>query len=492
MALNFSYRPIFPGGLSEDNLVSSMGMGNGYRVDGITEKSSSGGSDDGFGNGWHAVDNSFDYGGDRCDRGTTTSTAHDSVSKDIIDRLPLDPFGMDINSTITAFTELLQDFNLNYGGYCWDEVGTSGENFPFYAEWNLILNNTMRFSTFPQGGNASIEEKNFRGVSGFGECSQREVGEASFASGSSSDMDGVLGLGCDYRDVAIAGVSGDINMVDVNYLEGDDLSPHPALSFSLSYLGLSDLLVVERVCKSLHSNVRGDPLLWRSIHIEQPLSEKITDEILLELTSRAQGNVQCLSLVDCNRITDDGLRRVLEVNPKIIKLMVPGCTRLSIDGIVGMLKAYNSRGTQRLKQLHIGGLYGVTPEKFEDIKLLLGTDSQLQEHSHKPHFYCRWNLYLPCDDDRSLDIEVCPRCQSLRLIYDCPAEGCQEKAGHTTQACRACTLCIPRCSRCGCCINDSEYEETFCLELLCSSCSQHLARMDGEVGEVSSVLPGQS
>ena len=676
----------------------------------------------------------FDYGSNRRDRGVITTT-QDSVSLDIIDRLPSDPFDMDISTTLTAITalsELLEGFNFDYGRYRGNKTGTSNENYHcLFPDFNFILNNTMGVHTFPPGlGNLCFEEKNFQGVSLFGECSQREVGEApcsfacgsyfemdgmlgfdyndmaiasmcsqrefgeascsfaprsysdmdgmlglgfdykdmaiasvcsqrevgeascsfapgsysemdgvlgfgfdykdvaiasacsqsgeascsfasgsysdmdgvsgfdykdmaitsmcsqrevgeasysiapgsysdidgvlglgfdykdvdiasvcsqrevgeascsfasgsysdmddvlgfdykdmaiagvcsqrevgetscSFASGSSSDMDGILGLSCDYKDMVPASVLGDTYMDDVNYLEGDELSPHPALCFSLSYLGLSDLLVVERVCKSLCSNVRGDPLLWRNIHIEQPLSDKITDEILLELTNRAQGNLQCLSLVDCIRITDDGLRRVLQVNPKIIKLSVPGCSKLTIDGIVGMLKAYNSMGSQGLKVLHIGGIYGVTPKQFEDIKLLLGTDSQLQQQSHKPHFYCSRNLYLPCDDDRSLDIDVCPCCQKLRIIYDCPVEGCQGEVGHTTQVCRACTICIPRCSRCGRCINDSEYEETFCLEFICSSCSRTLARMDekvglvssieGKVGLVSSALPEQS
>ncbi|PNY11714.1 F-box protein skip14-like [Trifolium pratense] len=510
MALNFSHRPIFPSGLSEDNLVLPMRMGNGYRVEGLPEKSggSGSGSGDGFGNGWRDVDN--------C-----------SVSKDILDLLPSDPFGMDISTTFTAITGWLEDLDLDfdYGGYRRDEIGASGENYPLFAGLNFIWNNAVRFHNFPsQGGSVCIEEKISQGVSGFGECSRREVGEpsCSYGSGSSCDMDGVLGFRCGYKDVAVASVSGDTNMDDVNCSEEDERSPHPAIALSLAYLSLSDLLVVERVCKYLRNVVRDDTLLWKTVHVDQPLNERITDDILFELTRRAQGKLLCLSLVECTWITDDGLRRILEANPTIIKLSVPGCTRLSIEGIVGMLKNHNSKeGTQGVKHLHIGGLYGVTQKHFEEIKLLLehskksdllGTDSQLQEHakksdllgtdgqpkkhSHKPHFYCRWKLYRPFDDDRSLDIEVCPRCQNLRLIYDCPAESCQRLVGNATQACRACTLCIPRCSQCGRCINDSEYEETFCLELLCSFCSQPLVKLlgrtDGKAGLVSSVLPEQS
>jgi hypothetical protein len=40
----------------------------------------------------------------------------------------------------------------------------------------------------------------------------------------------------------------------------------------------------------------SDSLLWRSIHIDQPLSGRITDDALLRLADRAQGTLQCLNL----------------------------------------------------------------------------------------------------------------------------------------------------------------------------------------------------
>ncbi|XP_040956581.1 uncharacterized protein [Gossypium hirsutum] len=53
-------------------------------------------------------------------------------------------------------------------------------------------------------------------------------------------------------------------------------------------------------------------LFWR-------LAIWITDDVLLQITGRGQGSLQCLSLVDCQRITDEGLKRVVENNPKLIK-----------------------------------------------------------------------------------------------------------------------------------------------------------------------------
>lgn len=257
-------------------------------------------------------------------------------------------------------------------------------------------------------------------------------------------------------------------------------APHEALSFALGYLGVKDLLTVESVCRSLRLTVKNDPLLWRSIHIEKPLNE-ISDDALLRLTSRAQGNLQCLSLLECTRITDDGLRRVLDSNPLLTKLFVPACTRLSIEGVVNMLKSFNSkRGKMGIKHLRIGGLYGATHEHVEELRFLLGADSQKQQNNvYKPHFFSRRNIYRLSDDNRAIDVQICPRCGKMRMVYDCPAEGCQVK-DQATQECRACSLCILRCSQCGRCINNTEYEETFCLELLCSDCFRQPLKCEDE------------
>ncbi|CBI27542.3 unnamed protein product, partial [Vitis vinifera] len=383
MALNFSHRPIFPAHLAEDNLVSPIRIANGEVAD------------------------CFDYGRDRDDRG---GSQQESVSNDILDLLPSDPFGMDISTTFTAITGWLEDLEVDYGG----------------------------FQALP--GKAWLDDK------------------SDIACGSGNEN--VCGASCQAEE---------FREFNGSCYDGDGAAPHAAVSFALGYLGLRDLLSVERVCRSLRATVQSDPLLWRSIHVDQPLNERITDDILLQLTRRAQGNLQGLHLVECPRITDDGLKRVLESNPRLTKLCVPGCTRLSIEGVVNMLRAFQSTGTPGIKHLRIGGLYGVAHKHFEELKLLLGIDIHEQKNAHKPHFYNRGNFYLLGDDDRAIDIETCPRCQNLRLVYDCPADGCQVKE-NAAQVCRACTLCIARCVQCGRCINDGEYEETFCLEWLCSDC----------------------
>ncbi|KAI3909182.1 hypothetical protein MKW98_012919 [Papaver atlanticum] len=207
------------------------------------------------------------------------------------------------------------------------------------------------------------------------------------------------------------------------------------------------------------------------IHIDQPASrERITDDDLLQLANRAQGNLRTLSLVKCSKITDDGLKRVLERNPRLIKLNVPGCTRLTVEGILKCLKNFKCRNTPSggIKQLRVGERYDVQQIHFEELKSLIGEDSCRQRSTVKrPRFYGQ-RYSLPCgDDDCAMDIEVCPRCQFFRMVYDCPAESCQGEKMEP-HSCRACRFCISRCYQCGRCIND--VGETFCLEPLCSDC----------------------
>ncbi|KAL6969323.1 hypothetical protein U1Q18_029040 [Sarracenia purpurea var. burkii] len=479
MALNFSHRPIFPAHLSEDNLVSPMRIANGCLMEGIPESSG-----DGFVKPWRSnrdVEDCFDYGRDRVDR----IGSPESVSRDILDLLPSDPFGMDISYTFTALTGWLEDLEVDYGPYGRNNHGSSRGEYDLFAGLNFFWNNAVQFQAFPS--NTHFGDKSNTSRQSDGCTHNKGRGNALSMSGFGS-VPIVLdseSFGNESTSTASQVVQ-ECHVFAESCSDGGDGARHAALPFALSFLGVRDLLSVDRVCRSLHSTVRSDPLLWRSIHIDQPLNERITDDVLLQLTSRAQGNLQCLSLVECPRITDDGLKRVLENNPRLTKLCVPGCTRLSIEGIVNNLKAFKFKSTPGIKHLRIGGLYGVTDEYFEELKLLLSADIHNQQNNHKPHFYHRGNMYLLCDDDRAIDIEICPRCQKLRLVYDCPAGGCQEMGDCVTRACRACRLCIPRCAQCGRCINDNEYEETFCLEWLCSDCSKqlhnHPHRQDGKDG----------
>ncbi|XP_038892074.1 uncharacterized protein LOC120081355 isoform X2 [Benincasa hispida] len=262
--------------------------------------------------------------------------------------------------------------------------------------------------------------------------------------------------------------------------------PHAALNFVLGYLGTRELLVVESVCKSLQSTAEGDPFFWKNINICGKLDVKITDDVLLKLTSKAQGGLESLSLVNCVMISDDGLNEVLLKNPKVTKLCVPGCTRLTIGGIVDNLKAFKSRGGPGIKHLSIAGMYGVTEVHYKELeKLLVGIENLTHPNTPQPRFYRGGEPRFPSSNGgRVIDIERCPKCMNMRIVYDCPVVGCKGiKEGDTntdanTPRCRACTLCIARCNWCGRCIDETVHEETFCLDLRCIDCGKEISKCE--------------
>ncbi|KAE9619875.1 hypothetical protein Lal_00040137 [Lupinus albus] len=386
---------------------------------------------------------------------------HDEVvvDDDVLDHLPMDPFGMNIESTFTSIP--ISDWIENFEeGETHKKIGDHLHLLGLSWSWNGS-DNLQSQSHIVKGDGISVSADDVSGgyqnFDGIHECDGGVV------------TDGNVGV---FLNVSHSSeVKESQNRTEVDGADQGGV-PHDALYFVLGYLRVQDLLSVERVCRSLHDAVRGDPLLWRTVHIHQPLNKRITDDILVKLTSRAQGTLQSLILVNCLWITDSGLGHVLQSNPRLMKLVVPDCFRLTIEGILVNLRALKSSGTPGIKYLRIGGLTGVsrvTEQQFEELKELLDASKYLQHRDQKPQFYRDGYSHIICEDGRAIDIEVCPKCQKLRPVYDCPAESCQQKH-QSGQLCRGCTLCISRCINCGRCIKDLDYEETFCLDLHCLNC----------------------
>ncbi|XP_028772425.1 F-box protein SKIP14 [Neltuma alba] len=394
-----------------------------------------------------------------------------AVVDDILDRLPRDPFGMNImKSTFPEISDWIQDFDWHFpSGYDVlgvDETHTKLDYELFaglYWGWNGA-------GSFPSGGNDKGNE-----ISVSDEVFDRfQIFDGLFDGGLVSDgkVETVLPTGDGGSWVSSSEAEELKNSTKIDY-DGEAGSPHDAMRLVLNYLGVTDLLSVEQVCRSLRDSVRANPLLWWSIHIDQSLSLRITDGALVKLTNRAQGFLQSLSLVNCIRITDSGLTSVLRSNPRLTKLSVPGCVRLTVEGILLHMRALKSSGKPGIKHLEIGGLPHVTDKHFEELKVLLDADKYLQQKEQRPRFYRGWFPYTMCNDDRVIDIELCPICQMPTLVYDCPAESCQQKQ-QASPLCRGCIACIERCIHCGQCIKDFDCEETFCLELLCLNCWNQL------------------
>ncbi|CAN4079144.1 unnamed protein product [Withania somnifera] len=400
-------------------------------------------------------DDRSDFWGLNCEKGNFQDHRGEKtnmVSDDIVDLLPQDPFDMDISTKVTAITSWLEDINKDFGlnnlGFVTDEIGVDAQ---WFSELNIVLNGTMRIHQDV-------------GVQKIGENSY--VSEIDIREGLPMDVEMKNIINSSYwvfRDAAHEDQSG----------MNDDCAPSDALCLALSYLGLRDLLSIEKVCRALRDVVRSDPLLWRNIHVDHPLSNKITDDILIKLTDRAQGHLHSLSLVHCSRISDSSLNCVFERNPSLKKLNVPGCGRLTADGILWNLKVLKSAGKPRLTYLGVDGLFGMTHQHFEEFKILLGVDSRKLPSTCKPRFYRDEQLSVSSDDDHAIDIELCPKCQQIRVVYDCPSESCQKKKS-TAQLCRACTICIKRCINCGRCLNNCEYEELFNFDFRCLDCHKEV------------------
>ena len=95
------------------------------------------------------------------------------------------------------------------------------------------------------------------------------------------------------------------------------------LLYTLPYLGLKELLVLEGASKVLRDAVRGDVLLWQQLHVEDPLNKGITNDSLVKLSQRAQGRLQSLNLVKCVKISEEAIETVITSNPLLQK--VPAC-----------------------------------------------------------------------------------------------------------------------------------------------------------------------
>ncbi|KAL3624312.1 hypothetical protein CASFOL_033128 [Castilleja foliolosa] len=368
----------------------------------------------------------------------------DEGDKDIADLLPNDPFEMELNIDLPN-----DPFVMGF------EISLPGD--PFGIDIDIDANLKAITGWIEEFGNQASGDKNVDDNKLFTELnffwtSSTKYDDEEEDNELVGEIEEQMCFGCEkYKN-----------------LDADE-GGHPpaALFFVLGYLGVKDLLSFERVCKSLRDAVRDETPVWKNIQIDCTLSDKITDDGLLRLTNRAKGTLCSLSLVKCLKITNTGLKHVLESNPGLTKLSVQGCNKLNIEVILHDLKAFNSVAKPGIKHLRVGQLSGLTNQHFKEFKLLLGVDEDKKPVNYKPRFFRVGELDLSLDDERAIDIETCPRCEQAREVYDCPSESCQEK-------CRGCAFCISRCVSCGCCLDNKEYEETFCLDSLCLDCLDQL------------------
>ncbi|XP_013597088.1 PREDICTED: F-box protein SKIP28-like [Brassica oleracea var. oleracea] len=224
-------------------------------------------------------------------------------------------------------------------------------------------------------------------------------------------------------------------------------SVYKLLMIVLPYLhSLYEFISVSRVSPALRKAVRDQTMLWTKVVVEPPLSPRLTDVILWEFTSKSAGKLNTLILRKCRRVTNIGLRRVVDANPMIKKLIVTGCTELVPEGIIACVETL-TKNNHKLETLHINGAI--------DLSAL--------------------STYLP--QEGAIDLEVCPKCDQVRIIPPCSRETCKRE-GRKAQECRGCWYCVPRCMECAVCLGpDTEVEEAACGgDVVCLACCQALPK----------------
>uniref|UniRef100_A0A0D9X817 Uncharacterized protein n=1 Tax=Leersia perrieri TaxID=77586 RepID=A0A0D9X817_9ORYZ len=220
--------------------------------------------------------------------------------------------------------------------------------------------------------------------------------------------------------------------------------PHAALLLSLAYLPLRELVV------------------------GPPLAHRITDDALLELTGRAEGTLRSLRLLGCPRVSDAGLLRVVQSNPAITELYMPSCTGLTADGVVKIVQVlYECKG--HLNRIRLHGICRMTQHHLDAINSVMSNGNPQQDeqslfYSHRVH------EVLNTKNERRIDVDVCPMCTDVRLVFDCTRDGCRKNSSRPQ--CRGCFFCVARCETCGGCIDLEELSETelACSDFLCMEC----------------------
>lgn len=216
-----------------------------------------------------------------------------------------------------------------------------------------------------------------------------------------------------------------------------------------------------QVAKPFRDFINEDVLVWLNLVVENPLSSRFTDEMLLNIASKARGRLQTLALLNGFKITDEGLLKVVTANPLLTKLYVPGCTGLTPEGVFRAVKTLTAKPTTTFSTLKINGIYNI---KIEDLQILQSCITQTT--NRKPRFYHKYrssSFHSINEDVRSIDVEMCPICEEVKLVFDCPYE----------TKCVGCSKCIPRCEVCGKCVSDKDEDEqgdTVCNNIVCPDC----------------------
>ncbi|VAH51440.1 unnamed protein product [Triticum turgidum subsp. durum] len=142
-------------------------------------------------------------------------------------------------------------------------------------------------------------------------------------------------------------------------------------------------------------------------------------------------------------------------------IYVPACTGLTGDGVVKIVQLLHER-KGNISRLRLDGISN--PQGQQD---------------RSPLFYNhRAREALNTNDERPIDVDVCPVCANVRPVFDCTRDDCRsnnfdmKKVRDSLWRCRGCYFCFPRCEKCGGCISPEDIVEAdlACSDLMCLDC----------------------
>lgn len=159
----------------------------------------------------------------------------------------------------------------------------------------------------------------------------------------------------------------------------------------------------------------------------------------------------------------------------LIQLHLPACTGLTPEGIIRAVNTL-SHHQNNLKSLQINGIYNIKKEHVETIFSHLKMNPLQQKLPPILYHHYRSSSSRSTESDRIIDVGICPQCNEVRMVFDCPRETCRQMRGQLFEICRGCNFCIPRCEECGGCVCAEELEEAACPDILCSNCWLNLPK----------------
>ncbi|KAI3927185.1 hypothetical protein MKW92_006257 [Papaver armeniacum] len=140
------------------------------------------------------------------------------------------------------------------------------------------------------------------------------------------------------------------------------------------------------------------------------------------MTWKVQGRLRGLALINCVGITD-GLQRVPKFSTLEYTLSVPGCTRLTPDGIVWIVTKLTDGS--RLRYLRLCGIPNLAKGHLQHAI----SSSQLRKHYTLYDYNKQRSQFNDENEtnDNHIDVEICPKCKNVSLVFHCPKESFVKK-----------------------------------------------------------------